>query len=173
MRRGARTTREARRCTVGCFGTMLNSLSCCCGAQYAWTAKLGPYRRSQTNPGGEAGIPQLKCSNPECTSPPYWTTTSKRRGKMDEANRACVFAMRSIGQGQRAAAKFSTAMNMPPPVLPRHFRAHGKKVKVAAQQATMDSMARAAEAVRILAAESDEVAASPPDDEISDCGVTI
>lgn len=61
----------------------------------------------------------LRCKVCDCVTDT--TYTSKRHGQPFDINRRLVYAMRSVGCGRSEAVKFSSVMNMPPPLVPNSY----------------------------------------------------
>lgn len=91
----------------------------------------------------------LRCSNLACkrSHSPIFVPTSPLSGLFPEVNRAGVLAMRTIGKGRAAAAKFSALMGLPPPIRKPCWADHTKAVLDAVSDVCEDQMRKAAERV--------------------------
>ena len=89
------------------------------------------------------------CLSLTCNSCGWFETfyNSEKNGHFFDINRRMVYAMRSIGCGQSAMSRFSSTMNMPPPVGSKPFMGHTKALLRAAKDVAEQTMNDAAQEV--------------------------
>ena len=85
--------------------------------------------------------------------------TSERCGSAFEVNQRVTYAMRSCGQGYAGIEKFTTFMNMPPPMTANNYKKTARNVREAAILVAEITMKDAAEELRSQSnASEDEIA---------------
>lgn len=94
---------------------------------------------------GLASILALKCEN--CNFEKEFSS-SRQAGKGYDINRRILYSMRSLGQGYSGIEKFTTHMNLPPPMTQNNYDKLVKTVEKAVHEVAEDSMKDAADELR-------------------------